>query len=156
MQQALVGRATWRKGGRLIRGVIFDLDGTLVRTEHLKARSYAQALDEVLSAIDLAGCFDVIVSGHEVACNKPAPDIYLRAAQLLGLGPGECISIEDSPVGARAATSAGTWCIAVTTVYTRRGVHEVKLLPEDRIVDDASELPAVVARVFAEHGGAAC
>lgn len=51
--------------------------------------------------------FDVSVCGDEVAHGKPEPDVYLRAAELLGLDPRHCVAVEDSPTGARAAQAAG-------------------------------------------------
>jgi HAD superfamily hydrolase (TIGR01509 family) len=46
---------------------------------------------------------------------KPYPDIYLHAAQQLGIDPRECIAIEDSPAGLAAAKSAGMFCIGINT-----------------------------------------
>ncbi|KUH83985.1 HAD family phosphatase [Mycobacterium sp. IS-1556] len=51
--------------------------------------------------------FSVTVCGDEVARGKPAPDVYLQAAELLGLGPAACLAIEDSVTGTAAAESAG-------------------------------------------------
>ncbi len=51
--------------------------------------------------------FAVVVCGDEVAQGKPAPDPYLRAAQLLQLDTRECLAVEDSPTGAAAAEAAG-------------------------------------------------
>jgi HAD superfamily hydrolase (TIGR01509 family) len=51
--------------------------------------------------------FRVIVCGNEVERGKPAPDIFLRAAELLGLAPGDCLGFEDSPAGLRALAAAG-------------------------------------------------
>src|SRR5690606_13852731 len=47
--------------------------------------------------------FDVTVCGDEVPNGKPAPDGYLRGAELLGVDPTECLAIEDSPTGVAAA-----------------------------------------------------
>ena len=47
------------------------------------------------------------VFGDTVKNSKPAPDIYLKAAEVLGLNPSECIAVEDSPAGIRAAYAAG-------------------------------------------------
>ncbi|MFQ6392711.1 HAD family hydrolase [Nocardia sp. KC 131] len=57
--------------------------------------------------------FDVSVCGDEVANGKPEPDIYLRAAELLGLDPRNCVAVEDSPTGARAAQAAGCAVIVI-------------------------------------------
>ena len=59
------------------------------------------------------GYFDTFVSGDEVPNGKPAPDIYLEAARQLGTAPADCLSLEDSRNGARAAAAAGTVCYAV-------------------------------------------
>lgn len=58
--------------------------------------------------------FDVVVCGDEVAAGKPAPDPYLRAAELLGVAPGECVAVEDSPNGALAAERAGAGVLVVS------------------------------------------
>ncbi|WP_324197990.1 HAD family phosphatase [Nocardia beijingensis] len=57
--------------------------------------------------------FDVSVCGDEVAHGKPEPDVYLRAAELLGLAPEHCVAVEDSPTGARAAQAAGCALVVV-------------------------------------------
>ncbi len=55
----------------------------------------------------LAEYFDAIVCGDEVVEGKPAPEIYLRAAERLGRAPADCLALEDSPAGWVAATAAG-------------------------------------------------
>lgn len=57
--------------------------------------------------------FTVSVCGDEVEHGKPAPDMYLKAAELLGLSPGDCLVIEDSPTGAAAAERAGARVLVV-------------------------------------------
>ncbi|GAA4679284.1 HAD family hydrolase [Pseudonocardia yuanmonensis] len=57
--------------------------------------------------------FDVTVCGDEVPHGKPAPDPYLRAAALLGLAAEDCVAVEDSPTGIRAAEAAGAAVLAV-------------------------------------------
>jgi len=56
----------------------------------------------------------VHVSGNDVKRRKPAPDLFLLAAERMGIEPGRCVVIEDSPDGVRAAKAAGAKCIAVT------------------------------------------
>jgi beta-phosphoglucomutase-like phosphatase (HAD superfamily) len=51
--------------------------------------------------------FSVTVCGDEVPDGKPAPDVYLRAAELLGLMAKDCLAIEDSTTGTAAAEAAG-------------------------------------------------
>ncbi|WP_039778398.1 HAD family hydrolase [Nocardia cerradoensis] len=57
--------------------------------------------------------FDVSVCGDEVDNGKPAPDPYLRAAQLLGVAPEDCVAVEDSPTGSAAGLAAGCRVLVV-------------------------------------------
>lgn len=74
----------------------------------------------VQRSIELAGFehyFDVILSAHEVAAPKPAPDPYLEACRRLGVEAGpEVIALEDSPTGVAAARAAGLTVIGVPSV----------------------------------------
>jgi len=51
-----------------------------------------------------------LYSGQTLGKPKPAPDLYLHAARALGVAPADCVVIEDSPTGARAAKAAGIRC----------------------------------------------
>lgn len=64
-----------------------------------------------LTSINLLDKFCVLLSGEEVKNSKPAPDIFLEAAKLLGLPPLECIVIEDSINGVAAAKAAEMYCV---------------------------------------------
>lgn len=68
-------------------------------------------IELIMDKTGLGSYFDVRVSGEEVACGKPAPDIFLHAAGLLGVEPSSCLVIEDSRNGVKAAKSAGMRCI---------------------------------------------
>src|SRR5204862_1096168 len=70
-------------------------------------------VEAVLAASGLADRFEIVVTAEEVAEPKPAPDVYLRAAELLGSPASETIALEDSPPGAAAARAAGAFVIAV-------------------------------------------
>lgn len=59
------------------------------------------------------GRFQAIRTRDDVARVKPAPDLFLAAAAALGLPPAECLVLEDSPNGMRAAHAAGMACVAV-------------------------------------------
>lgn len=52
-----------------------------------------------------------LYSGQTLGAPKPAPDLYLHAAARLGVAPGDCVVVEDSPTGARAAQAAGMRCL---------------------------------------------
>lgn len=74
----------------------------------------------VKRSIQLAGFedfFKVILSAHEVAAPKPAPDPYLEACRRLGVEPGpEVVALEDSPTGVAAARAAGLTVIGIPSV----------------------------------------
>ncbi|WNQ09656.1 HAD family phosphatase [Paenibacillus aurantius] len=80
---------------------------------HLAVASSArkEKINFILNKFDLSPYFDVIVSGYEVARSKPSPDIFLTAAERLGVPSKECIVIEDSTNGVVAAKQAGIYCI---------------------------------------------
>jgi HAD superfamily hydrolase (TIGR01509 family) len=75
--------------------------------------SMRERLDATLRAADLEGLFDATVAGDEVEHAKPAPDLYLRAAEQLGVPAEECVAVEDSPTGVEAALAAGMTVVAV-------------------------------------------
>jgi HAD superfamily hydrolase (TIGR01509 family) len=57
--------------------------------------------------------FDVVVCGDEVPATKPDPAPYLRAAELLGVDPRDCVAVEDSSTGTRSAEAAGATVLVV-------------------------------------------
>ena len=67
----------------------------------------------VLAAAGVADRFRVAVSSEEVARGKPAPDVYLAAAEKLGVDPRRCVAVEDSANGLRSAAAAGATVVAV-------------------------------------------
>lgn len=72
----------------------------------------------VLRELNL-GAFDVQVVAEDVTHGKPAPDVYLLAAQRLGLPAAQCLALEDAPNGVAAAKAAGMTGVAVPNEYTR-------------------------------------
>jgi beta-phosphoglucomutase len=69
----------------------------------------------LLDGTGLRPFFDVVVDGHQVDRPKPFPDIYLKAAELLGIAPAACVVFEDSHSGVEAAWLAGMRVIGLTT-----------------------------------------
>ena len=95
-----------------------------------------------LEIVGLADRFDVVLSAHEVAAPKPAPDPYLEACRRLGVEPGPAvIALEDSPTGVAAARAAGLTVIGVPSL------EGIELAEAHEIAE--SLLDAVVARRLA-------
>jgi HAD superfamily hydrolase (TIGR01509 family) len=96
----------WRPGARelLAACVAAGIPSALV------TMSWRRFADAVVAATP-PGSFRASIAGDEVARGKPDPEPYLAAARALGVEPGDCIAIEDSPTGVAAAMAAG--CITV-------------------------------------------
>ncbi|TVR59047.1 MAG: HAD family hydrolase [Spirochaetaceae bacterium] len=96
--------------------------------------------EKVLPSLDAIGVsrdrFDTIITGEDVERKKPYPDIYLLAAERIGVDPRRCIVVEDAISGVEAAISAGARCLAVTTSYPRE-----KLKRAHWVVDSLLEAP---------------
>jgi beta-phosphoglucomutase-like phosphatase (HAD superfamily) len=70
----------------------------------------------------------------------------------LGVEPEECLAIEDSPAGFKAALAAGAEIVAVTTDLTCQKFRDTNLLDRSHVVDDPRTLPTVVRRLISAHG----
>ncbi len=68
--------------------------------------------------------FNSIITGEDIVNKKPFPDIYIRAAQSLGLEPRECLVVEDAVSGIRSGKTAGCRCLAVTTSFSAEELRE--------------------------------
>ncbi|GIH78851.1 HAD family hydrolase [Planobispora longispora] len=78
----------------------------------LVSASPRRIVDVVLRTVG-AGRFRLVVAAEDAERGKPAPDPYLRAAAGLGVDPGDCVAVEDSPTGIAAALAAGCRVVAV-------------------------------------------
>jgi sugar-phosphatase len=58
----------------------------------------------------------VLITSSDVTNGKPAPEPYIKAAQVLGFAPDDCIVVEDAPAGVRAGKSAGAKVIGISTI----------------------------------------
>ena len=94
-------------------------------------------VDFVLEKCGIAGCFDAIVDGGMVRLGKPAPEVFLKAAALLGKDPAECLVFEDAPVGIEAARRAGMSVIALTTTFSPKRLAGTGY---DRLIRDFTEV----------------
>ena len=76
----------------------------------------------VLTQLGLLEACHAIAAGDEVAQGKPAPDIYLLAAERLGVNPAHCLALEDSAPGCQAAAAAGMRVVAIPNEGTKTAV----------------------------------
>ena len=117
----------------------------------LATMSRRREATRVLQILELQHSFDFIASRDDVEKGKPDPEIYELVSRELDIAAAECLVLEDSPSGVAAATAAGMWCIAVTTSFTRNGVHKQALLPSQWIVDEPEQVMGVVGRMLEER-----
>ena len=108
-----------------------DLDGVRIG---LASNSPRFLVDDALATAGMADAFETTVSASEVAHPKPAPDIYLRACENLGVDPSDAIALEDTPSGIAAAKAAGLTCIGVPQYA------ETDVSAADRVVDSLEDL----------------
>jgi HAD superfamily hydrolase (TIGR01509 family) len=89
--------------------------------------------------------FVCVRTADDVRHTKPAPDLFLSAAEGLGVAPETCLVFEDSPNGILAAHAAGMRCVAVLGAITRR----LRLPPAELVLDslDALPLSEIISRV---------
>jgi HAD superfamily hydrolase (TIGR01509 family) len=90
-------------------------------------------VESLLIEIGVREHFEVIVTADDVRWGKPNPEVYLRAAELLGLPPKGCLVFEDSVVGIHAARNAGMRVIGLTTSHT---VRELLAAGAERAIAD--------------------
>jgi beta-phosphoglucomutase-like phosphatase (HAD superfamily) len=114
----------------------------------LATMSRCKQVQQVLRILDLVDAFDFIATRDDVEKGKPDPEIYRLVASELDVLPANCLAIEDSPAGVKAALEAGMHCVAVTTLFTQARIHASKLLDDCLIVDDPAQLPTVVRGIM--------
>ena len=102
-----------------VRETLSGLRQAGVRTG-LASASPRWVIDGFVEALGIGGLLDVTVSGEECAASKPAPDVYLRTMELLGVEAGQTLVVEDSPIGILAAHRSGA---RVCAMPLPEGVH---------------------------------
>lgn len=119
---------------KIIRGAeVKTVPGVVKFLEQQKARGMRIAMatgnrvenaEELLNRANIKKFFEEIVTNRDVKKSKPAPDIFLKAAEKLGLPPEECIVFEDAVNGVTAAQKAGMRCIATDKTTPREKLIE--------------------------------
>jgi beta-phosphoglucomutase len=95
----------------------------------------------VVERLGIADCVDAIADGYSVERSKPAPDLFLYAAQQIGLAPEHCVVVEDAASGIEAALAAGMLTVglgpkervgkAAIVLPSLKGVHVAHLIPQE-------------------------
>jgi beta-phosphoglucomutase len=115
--------------------------------EHLRAAGWRQAvassappanIEVIIEVLGLADCFDGWVSAEEVAHGKPAPDVFLLAAERIGVTPPRAIVVEDAPAGVEAGRRGGMRTIGITSM-ARSLAADIVVRSLDELDDDAFE-----------------
>ena len=125
----LKGCVAWAKeNGVELKPGIFEL------LDYMEARGIAAAItssspmDAIrkhLSAVNLLHRFRKLCSGHDIPNTKPAPDIYLKVAEDLGVKPENCLVFEDIPNGMRAGKAAGMTVVGVEDESAKKHRAEI-------------------------------
>jgi HAD superfamily hydrolase (TIGR01509 family) len=116
-----------------VRELIAELRQRTIRVA-VASSSLPEWIDALLGGLNLTHAFDAAVSARQAAHPKPAPDVYLLAAERLGTDPPSCIAIEDTPTGLASARAAGMLAVQVRAASTA-----FPPLPEAHIVLDTLE-----------------
>jgi len=91
-----------------------------------------------LDELELRARFDTVVGAIDVERGKPHPDVFLKAAERLGVDPADCIVFEDAPMGVEAARRAGMRAVAITTTLPKEAFAEYENVI--RVVNDYADL----------------
>jgi HAD superfamily hydrolase (TIGR01509 family) len=106
----------------------------------LASSSSAEVIDIFISKMGIRDFFQKIISGDAVEKGKPDPDIFLHAAAALGENPADCIVIEDSANGVKAAKLAGMKCIGFRNLNS----GDQDLSRADVVIDDFTKLSVLI------------
>jgi HAD superfamily hydrolase (TIGR01509 family) len=112
----------------------------------LATMSGKKVIDKLLQKKRLTAYFDVVVSADDVTYPKPDPEVFLMAAKKMGVSPKDCVVIEDSVFGVRAAKAANIKCIAVPSgAYN---TNELEHEQPDLMISSLREQEKILAFVF--------
>ncbi len=98
----------------ILPGVMNILNGLKQHGIKVAIGSSSKNSSMILARIGLADFFDATVDGNDISNSKPNPEVFLKAAERLGVDPSECLVVEDAVSGVEAARAAGMKCLAVS------------------------------------------
>lgn len=99
--------------------------------------------DFILSELDIEKYFSAVLDSSDVDRGKPDPEVYIKAAERIGLPPGRCIIMEDSLAGVEAGLQAGSKVFGVTTTHTRNEFSNCNKTIDDFTEIDIQELTSL-------------
>jgi len=109
--------AEHRKPAKGLLTFLHDLRSRGIKTA-LATSAGPGNIDFIVDGLGIRDQFDAIIGGAEVTKGKPDPEIYIKAAALVGVSPADCIVIEDSLQGIASGQAAGAWVVGITTSHT--------------------------------------
>jgi HAD superfamily hydrolase (TIGR01509 family) len=110
----------------------------------LATTSHLDEATKVLETLELNNLFDFIATRDKVKNSKPDPEIYKLVISKLKVKAEECLAIEDSMTGIKAALAAKVNCIAATNDYTIEAVNNTKIIDKKWVVNDLKNLNGIV------------
>ncbi|MBB1596428.1 HAD family phosphatase [Achromobacter sp. UMC46] len=126
-----------------VRALHLTLDGRIAVASGADRRKVELQLEKV----GIAQCFDGrVFSGHEMPRSKPFPDVYLAAAQALGVDPKRCAVVEDTVTGATAGVAAGATVFGYSPdANGHSGAEALRSVGVAHVFTDMRQLPALLA-----------
>ena len=104
--------------------------------------SRIESIKSVLNKFNLESKFEIMISDTEMTKGKPYPDIFLRASALMNVKPEECVVIEDSVAGLKAAKAAGMACIVCPDKFA--ATKPTKFANADKVVNSLDEITSEI------------
>jgi len=143
------GKIPARSGVRRLSEEALDKGWTLA-VASTSAQDSVEAVLRPAVGEEASKRFSLVLAGDVVKAKKPAPDIYVLAAQKLGVSPQECVVVEDSRNGLLAAIRAGMKCVVTVSDYTKEEDFSEAVIVLTCLGDAGGEQCAVLAN----HGPA--
>ena len=136
-----------------IRHNIKPLPGVIKLIDSLKEHGFRMALASsapveniqlLTIGLGINNYFQSVISDDDVTEGKPDPQVFLLAAQELGVDPENCIVIEDAVAGVIAAKRAGMCCLAITNTHPRDSLTEADLVVDTLEAVSANDLEGLL------------
>ncbi len=165
MLAALFGRelreVKWRRLGdrkeelyrEIVRGNVPAMPGAAGLVEALHADGARLAvgssgpienIELCLAKMGIRRHFDIVITGNDVTCGKPDPQVFLLAAQGLDIAPERCVVVEDAVAGVEAAKRASMAAVALTSSHPRESFPHADLVVESLGELDPARLMALI------------